>query len=401
MPLSLGYAQGSLTPALDRPVYLAGFGQNRRAESIHDPLSVRALSLAWDGGRLVLAALDLIGLARRHCLALEARVRQSFPGTRLILTCTHTHHAPDSIGLWGPDEATPGIDLAWFDGVIEAVAAAVESACAASTPAASIKSFAHPAPGFARNARDPHILDDELSGLQFVDGHGRPLASLVVFPCHPETLWEFNPHVTADYVHALRRDVESASGAPCLFMAGDLGGMMTPDVRDHSFAESEAIGAGLAKVALEAFAAAESAPLDPPALATQAFEIPMQSPLFELAINGGLLPDDRSPSGALLTEANLIRFGPAWLLTVPGELLPALGLAYKARLKAAGANVAVVVGLANDELGYILPPDQYKYPDDPFNPGAHYEETMSVGPLAGPRLTEAVERLVEAAAPVP
>ncbi len=71
---------------------------------------------------------------------------------------------------------------------------------------------------------------------------------------------------------------------------------------------------------------------------------------------------------------------------MPGELLPKLGLALKADLRQAGAQVSGVVGLVNDELGYILPQKDYAYPDDPFDPGDHYEETMSIGPETGPRL---------------
>jgi hypothetical protein len=56
--------------------------------------------------------------------------------------------------------------------------------------------------------------------------------------------------------------------------------------------------------------------------------------------------------------------------------------------------VAGIVGLANDELGYILPKEDYVYPDDPFDPGDHYEETMSIGPEAGPRLRSAVRAML-------
>jgi hypothetical protein len=64
-------------------------------------------------------------------------------------------------------------------------------------------------------------------------------------------------------------------------------------------------------------------------------------------------------------------------------------------MAAAGAPVAAIVGLANDEIGYILPADEFVYPDDPFAPGEHYEETMSIGIEAGPRLAEAVDSLIE------
>lgn len=75
------------------------------------------------------------------------------------------------------------------------------------------------------------------------------------------------------------------------------------------------------------------------------------------------------------------------LAAVPGELAPTLGLPLKRALAAA---TAVIVGLADDELGYILDPADYVFPDDPREPGEHYEETMSVGREAGPIVTDAI-----------
>ena len=41
-----GFAEADITPRLgEKPVYLAGFGQNRKAKEIHDPLKARAVVL--------------------------------------------------------------------------------------------------------------------------------------------------------------------------------------------------------------------------------------------------------------------------------------------------------------------------------------------------------------------
>ena len=82
------------------------------------------------------------------------------------------------------------------------------------------------------------------------------------------------------------------------------------------------------------------------------------------------------------------------MATVPGELLPKLGLAIKDKLRAAGAQVTGIIGLANDELGYILPKEDYRYPFNPLNPKDHYEETMSISKEIGPKLMEAVDELL-------
>jgi hypothetical protein len=69
-------------------------------------------------------------------------------------------------------------------------------------------------------------------------------------------------------------------------------------------------------------------------------------------------------------------------------------MALKADLRAAGAECAGVIGLANDEQGYILPKEEFRYPPNPFKPGKHYEETMSVSKEIGPQIMQAVRSLL-------
>jgi hypothetical protein len=63
-------------------------------------------------------------------------------------------------------------------------------------------------------------------------------------------------------------------------------------------------------------------------------------------------------------------------------------------MRQAGAGTAGVIGLANDELGYILPKGDFRYPINPFKPSHHYEETMSVGREIGPLVVEAIQSLI-------
>ena len=397
MPINsfaIGYAQQTITPSLDRTVYLAGFGQNRVAQDVHDDLYVRAVAMALRDTRVVLAALDLLGLSRIHCQEIERRVNERVPGVRLILACTHTHHGPDTLGLWGPDAATSGTDPEYLAGLKRKVVDTVVTALGCLQPV-RLRCASVRVPGVAKNARDPHILDDELTCAQFCHPeHGAALATVLIFPCHPEVLWEHNPHITSDYPGFLRHQVEVRTGSPCLFFAGALGGMMTPDVQDHSFAEAETMGGTLAQAGLDALEGTEAVDVEVLERDSREFAMPMSNPLFRMAMEGGLSPNLLTGEGLVVSEANLVKIGPVWLAGVPGELLPKLGLALKTDLRQAGAQVAGVVGLANDELGYILPKQDYVYPDNPFEPGDHYEETMSIGPEAGPRLLSTVRAML-------
>jgi hypothetical protein len=400
MNLLAGYAQSTITPDLSKPVFLAGFGQNRKAQSIHDDLFIRALALRSGSPHekiiLVLAAVDLIGLFRKDILIIQGNVKAVYPDVEIILASTHTHHGPDTLGLWGPDHQTSGIDPDYIQILIETITRTILKSIDSFHPTDMVASSII-VPGVAKNARNPQILDQELSCLQFKSDPGI-LASLLIFPCHPEVLWEHNPHITSDYPFYLRAEVEKVTQAPCLFFAGALGGMMTPNVIDHSFQDAEKMGNILAKAALNALHKPKLSYPNSQGIFLElnkiVFNAPITNPIYHLAIQAGLLPHILDENNEITTEANLLKIGGVWIATVPGELLPKLGLKIKDDLIKAGADLPIILGLANDELGYILPEEDFIFPENLFQPGDHYEETNSIGPNIGSILLEKVHQLM-------
>jgi len=392
--MNVGYAQAVITPSLDKTVFMAGFGQNRRAETIHDDLYVRALALQSESTTLVLTALDLIGFFRRDVQEIMQRVHQTHPQVQMLIASVHPHHGPDTMGIWGPDMRTRGVDEDYMRGLKEKIVATILASLADLQPA-TVKMTSVHVPGLAKNNRDPEILGDELTLAQFVNRDDLPFVSLFDFPCHPEVLWEHNPHVTADYVGYLRDEVQRQTGAPCIFFAGDLGGMMTPDVKDHSFAEAEFMGKKLAEEGVKALGQVQPAQVKEIGLQKRDIRARMTNPLYKMAFLFKTLPDARNQRGEIESEVNLVKIGGLWLAAVPGELLPKLGMQLKAQMKAAGAQVTGVIGLANDELGYILPVEDFKFPLNPFKPGAHYEETNSIGKGIAPAVMEGLSALLK------
>jgi hypothetical protein len=393
--LQIGYSQAIITPALEPPVFLAGFGQNRLAESVHDDLTVRAMSLKDDHTTVILAALDLIGFFSPDVLEVNQRNQAKSPGVQGIIASIHTHHGPDTMGLWGPDSSHSGVSPVYMASLKEQIIATMLTSLE-NMQAVSLKTASVRVPGVAKNARDPAIVDDELTIAQFCHLQtAQPVVSLFNFPCHPEVLWEHNPHITADYPGWLRREVEKHTGAPCIFFSGSLGGMMTPNVVEHSFEEAEQMGVKLAQIGLDALRSSGIVD-ESPVISLKKKEITpkLTNILFKLAFRRKLLPDVRNSDGRVSTEVNLLKIGPLWLATVPGELLPKLGIMLKESMRQAGSGTAGVIGLANNELGYILPKEDFHYPLNPFMPGHHYEETMSVGREIGPMVVEAVQSLI-------
>src|SRR6266542_6318525 len=93
---SVGFGETDLTPEVGvgkKPVYLAGFGQNRKATKIHDPLKARAVVFAHADRKVALISVDLVGLGYDS----TERVRQQLRGyTYVVLSCTHNHEGPDT-----------------------------------------------------------------------------------------------------------------------------------------------------------------------------------------------------------------------------------------------------------------------------------------------------------------
>jgi hypothetical protein len=397
--MKIGFAKHDITPDLGRPVYLAGFGQNRRAETVHDELTARSIAISDSSRTIVLCALDLIGFFRHdiHDVIESLKISKNFEGLQpeVIISSVHPHHGPDTMGLWGPDGKTSGIDPFYLSNLKQKISATILASLEDMQLVSGIRAASMQFAGLAKNARNPEILDNELIMMQFIgEDNSSPLLTLANFPCHPEVLWEHNIHITADYPGYLRKEVERQTGAPCIFFSADLGGMMTPNVKNHSFEEAHFMGKALAEQGLISLSKTpvHNEPLTI-SLKKREFSLKLTNILFKYAIWRKILPDIRDKKGFIHSEVNLLKIGPIWFAAIPGELLPKLGLQVKDDMRAAGAAITGVIGLANDELGYILPKEDFQYPINPIKPGKHYEETMSVSKEIGPVIMKAVQEL--------
>ncbi|HEY3230097.1 MAG TPA: hypothetical protein VGJ87_12820, partial [Roseiflexaceae bacterium] len=118
-PFLAGAAARIITPPLgERPVFLAGFEGNRRATAVHSDLYARALALRLGDQVAILVACDLIGLERGDVEEIRAMLpARDIDPNGLVVACTHTHSGPDTLGLWGPDQATSGVDPVYMAAV--------------------------------------------------------------------------------------------------------------------------------------------------------------------------------------------------------------------------------------------------------------------------------------------
>lgn len=391
-PLQAGVAIRTITPAT--PQFLAGLAENRRSAGIHDDLWVRALALSDGETTVVIASFDLIGLLRPQVEAIRAGVPELPPGN-VILSCTHLHSGPDTIGLWGPTEMETGVDTAYLQFLQNQAIACLREALGTLHPVLMEVSETLAPPKTSWNANDEGLIDRRIGVIRFCTPQGNTLATLVNWACHPETLWSDNRLITSDFAGYLRGKVEAELGGICVFVNGALGGMITVDNRDaqgrnqHTFAEAQRIGEAVGLAAVQAFRQ------NPPLVvrldqlhlrvATAHLALPVANEKLQGAIRAGVIPLPTPLEGTYPTDLTLVDLGPAQIVTVPGEALPAVGMTLKSLLP---GPFRFLVGLSPDEVGYILCKIDYQ------NPEYAYEQSMSLGPQTAPLLVATVEELV-------
>lgn len=390
-----------ITPTGDLP--LGGFNINRVSIGVHDDLYARCVILRCpEGSPLVLVALDFVGFIRYDVVLVKKALagEKDIDTDSVFLFATHQHSGPDTVGIWGasplpvPPLTRSGRNESYMREVREKIVQLIKDTNRRLEEAQILFSSAD-APGFSKNRRVPKELDTRISGL-FIKGRQGQIATLVNFGCHPEALDRDNKLITADFPGYLVRRVEEKIGGTAIFVNGLLGGMVSItgknlENKESGFLQAEELGRKLADILLAS--SPEARRLDCRLrVQTKVVSIPLENLGFHEAFKFGIIPnlpeifDQRS--GNVRTEVSIVTLGNVRLVMVPGEMIPGLGIKIKNWVieKQPGV-IPIICGLANDEIGYILPTEDF------FTPRYKYEHTMSLGPKTGDTICEALKTL--------
>lgn len=98
-PLRAGFAEVEITPPLG--TQMAGYYHERLAEKTRDPLKAKAVVLRQGDTAAAFVVADLIGVAHDLTVQIREQVEAAtgIPQQNIMLSATHTHTAPDYIGL--------------------------------------------------------------------------------------------------------------------------------------------------------------------------------------------------------------------------------------------------------------------------------------------------------------
>ena len=448
--LRVGLAKRDITPTVDGPkaVWIAGYGQNRRATGIHDPLYCRAIVVSDGQQTIALVSLDLVGLQYPEV----ERIRRGLPRIDYALvSSTHTHEGPDVIGIWGPSPVSSGVDPDYLDFVVRQTIDCVKQATDSRQTATAAYGTTR-VEGLLRDSRSPTVYDDVLRVVVFgkasdnaQEKQPENLGLLVQWNCHPETLGSKNTLVTADFPYATIAALENKYACPAVLFVGAIGGLMTNpsqmttpegnELRDQTFQFAEAYGQQVAGHASRAIEAASPIRLTPFTVCAKPIAIPLANRLYVAGRALGVLPreavlwtgdpedlsqavDKNTPFNklAVRTEVAYVRLGDLHVAGIPGEIYPELVYGRyqepaepaadfpEAPLEPSVAEILpgprwLLLGLANDEIGYIIPKRQWDE-KRPFAYGrekSQYGETNSCGSDVAPIVMEALARRVREA----
>ena len=441
-PLRVGFGRVKINPDLSnprKPVWLAGFSHHRAATAIHDDLWAIACVLDDGYARVGVVGLDAIGFFHDDVVAVRRACAAEWKLDYTIVCSMHNHTTPDLMGLWGKDPLHTGVDPQYRQHVIAAAAKSLGDAVAALQPArVAFHEIPTPPEGLVADTRKPIVFDPDLRVMHFTNPtNGATIGTLVGWGNHPETPWSQNTEISADFCGYLRDALENGItqdgktfmpgvGGIHLYINGAVGGLMTThpsvtvhdpvsnqDLKEPSHEKTRAVGRQLAvrvqpKLTDKTTAASEFAPIG---LHARTLALPIDNKLFLAAAYLGLIDRGHVHWKQMRTEVALLTVGEASIACVPGEIYPEIvnggierapggdfdiePLEVPPLRELMPGKIKFVFGLANDELGYIIPNSEWdeKPPYLYGSKGHVYGEVNSCGPDTARILHNALKEL--------
>lgn len=391
--LKVGTATAIITPPIG--ISMGGyFSAGRKVEGVHDDLYARCLFLKpVKGSALAIVSLDLIGFSRYDLALIKKRIagnselKAMLDPENLIVCSTHNHSGPDTLGVFGD-----GRDERYMANLREKIFLIIQRASQDVRPASLWHGTAD-GTSLSVNWKSAD-LDKDIQFLRFVDQKGIILSTLVNFACHPEALGKKNRLITADFPGYLVQWLENHYDGMGIFLNGALGGMVSlhPETffhKEKSFERAEEAGLMMAVRASDVYFRRSLVDATQISYQKAVVRIPISNESFRMMIKTGKIPvtSENYEDGQLITEIGRVRIGSLSILLVPGEITPGLGSEIKQLFSEQSGGPVMIFGLANDEIGYILPTKDFNLPQ------YQQERSKSLGPATGNMILAAFQSL--------
>lgn len=433
---TVGYSESILTPEdiTADTYYIAGYNTNNPAKGVLDDMYAKAVYLDDNTGRggVVLCAIDCVGISRKDINDIRKIVIESgeIPSLKSInIASTHSHSAIDTQGLWGKNFLSDGKNESFMQSLKEKTADAIIKAYKAREDGKLFFGTAV-AEGMQADTRTPIEYSNIITSIRFEPENGNKDTYIVNFNSHAEGLGSKTTVVSADYPAYMTEEIQKQTGgANVLFVNGAVGGLITGDQIDN-FLKSDTFdcvgytkdyGRKLANYVLGITNEKELSPVIN--IKSETISVVCDNTALLLARFLGVLNNDTEKTGftevSIISEVSYMELGnnQVGIFMIPGELYPELETGaflsaeesangfeaeYKVLSEMTDCEHSFVLGLCNDELGYIIPDNDFllhewlPYFNIPYDSmeRKHYEETNSVGPDTARTILEEMDALI-------
>jgi len=418
------------TPAQEETLYMGGYNSDWQPTESHDNCEAKAVWMDTGSGGVLLIGIDCVALSGTVVEEIRTKLSslcEETGCTSVNVYATHTHAGLDTLGLWGPlgvDGKSEGYMQKLIDAAVEAAGDAVLD-----RQTGTLRYGKAETQKVLYDSRYPEVFDPNLHQLRFVpDDPQKGGIRLFSLAAHAESMRGANRILSRDFPGELCDNILEQTGDRAMFMPGAIGGLIMTDVLlkgEFDPVENMLLTANvLTEYALSIDPTEEILVSPVLSYAKTKFEVPLDNTAFMLMKFLGILenPARRGESGTgyiLQSEITVLSLGEISLALIPGEIFPELvyggtyGQANPDEVNPTplceiasnhGIETLLIVGLANDELGYIVPPSDFMvHPTEPYftkivdyKNENHYEETNSVGPKCAQVIADIFESLITA-----
>ena len=433
---SCGFSKSILTPddVKENKYFIAGYNSNNKAEDVLDDMFARAIYIDDNKGNggIILCSIDAVGMSRKDINDIRKLVLDSKEIGKLKsinICCTHSHSAIDTQGLWGEKIYKSGKNEEFMKKLKEKTATAIIEAYKNRTDGKFYFSKIE-TEDLQYDCRTPETYDKNLNRIHFIPNNKTKKEIFVInFASHAELLGSKTKKVSADFPCYMIKEIEeNHKNCEVVYLNGAIGGMISAKeikkVYRHEIDCEEYtkdFGKTLGKLVLNLTDEEEITPVIN--IKSKQINVPAENFVLILARLLKVLNNDfikNKTKAFVISETGYLVLGNKQIamFLIPGELFPELyngdfldtetsankkTANYTPLIKMTDIKNNFVVGLCNDELGYIIPDnDFYLNKETPYINGAtdhlerrHYEETNSVGSRVAEILLNNIQDIIK------
>jgi len=374
--------------------YIAGYltMMAPKIKGVHDPIFARSLVLSDGDKKIALVSVEVIGLLADFIDRVKERLSAyGYPYKNIYIFSTHTHAAPDTMGLWGPIIGKSGINDKYMFFLMDRI---VETVLKAENQMEEVDLYLSKGKlsNLIENYRIEENVDGSLKLLKFLSDDN-VIATFWTYAAQPEITTRENLSISADYPGLVSKMIEEKYGGTSLFALG-LCGAQSPIYCEEGFEKMETFANEIFSKIENIYENHKRINISPIEIRFRKVKLKLQNPDFQLLYTLGIL-DREYEDQRITSSVSKVKIGELDLINIPGEPFPGL---LSDILDSQNETENIVISHSNDSIGYFIPLNQWSlkpqvWVDDIENGKFIGHETESIGVEAGKIVRNTVKEL--------